>query len=88
MTNLMIPLHAIIAVNGAGLVRGHRGWQNGVGLIPPAFYASKPPMRYDIFAAPERNFRRLDDQGMIVDAGTAMKGGEATDDGDDSDDSD
>lgn len=53
---------------------------------PPAFFVSKPPMHYDIFTAPKRNFRRLDDQGMIVDADTAMKGGEVEDE--DSDDSD
>ncbi len=45
-------------------------------------------MRYDVFAGPERNFRRLDGQGKIVDADEGMKGGEFINDGDDGEDSD
>lgn len=44
------------------LVIPKRGWQH-----PPAFFVSKPPMTYDIFDAPPRESRQLNNQGLIID---------------------
>ena len=48
---------------------------------PPAYYVSKPPHHYtEVLTAPERRFKCIDDQGMIVDRDARIEDpGDATD---------
>lgn len=47
---------------------------------PAALYVSKPPMHYDVFDAPARNFQRLDAEGRIVSTDQLLGEGDMGDD--------